>query len=47
VLDLADRAVAQAGLERTVVGEILADPHLADDAAARLRLRLAVLKGLT
>ncbi|ROS27996.1 dynamin family protein [Cellulomonas sp. PhB150] len=47
VLDLADRATAQARLERTAVGEILADPDLADDAAARLRLRLAVLKGLT
>ena len=47
VLDLADRGIAQARLERTAVGEILADPDLADDAAARLRLRLAVLKGLT
>jgi len=47
VLDLADRAVGQAGLERTIVGDVLADPDLADDAAARLRLRLAVLKGLT
>ncbi|RHA44318.1 hypothetical protein D1825_01855, partial [Cellulomonas rhizosphaerae] len=47
VVDLADRGIAQARLERTAVGEILADPDLADDAAARLRLRLAVLKGLT
>ncbi|MDM7832608.1 dynamin family protein [Cellulomonas edaphi] len=45
--DLTDRAEAQARLERALVGELLADPHLADDAAARLRLRLAVLKGLT
>ncbi|WP_051681775.1 GTPase domain-containing protein [Cellulomonas sp. HZM] len=45
--DLAGRAASQAGLERTVVGELLDDPHLADDAASRLRLRLAVLKGLT
>lgn len=45
--DLVDRAAAHAALERAAVGEVLADPDLADDAASRLRLRLAVLKGLT
>ena len=44
---LVDRAAAQVALERSAVGEVLADPDLADDAASRLRLRLAVLKGLT
>ena len=45
--DLVDRVAAQVALERAAVGEVLADPDLADDAASRLRLRLAVLKGLT
>jgi len=45
--DLADRVVAQVALERTSVGGVLDDPDLAEDAASRLRLRLAVLKGLT
>ena len=44
---LLDRVAAQVALERAAVGEVLADPDLADDAASRLRLRLAVLKGLT
>jgi len=47
VRDLAERASEQARLERSAVDELLADPDLADDAASRLRLRLAVLKGLT
>lgn len=33
--------------ERAVADPVLADPDLAADAASRLRLRLAVLKGLT
>ncbi|WP_426595127.1 dynamin family protein [Cellulomonas sp. McL0617] len=45
--DLVARVGAQVALERSAVGEVLADPDLADDAASRLRLRLAVLKGLT
>ncbi|WP_028047146.1 dynamin family protein [Cellulomonas sp. URHE0023] len=45
--DLEDRVAAQVALERAAVGDVLADPDLADDAASRLRLRLAVLKGLT
>ncbi|MBO3103345.1 50S ribosome-binding GTPase [Cellulomonas sp. zg-ZUI168] len=45
--DLVARAAAQVAAERATVGEVLADPDLAEDAASRLRLRLAVLKGLT
>ncbi|WP_028049139.1 dynamin family protein [Cellulomonas sp. URHD0024] len=45
--DLVERTAAQAALERAAVAEVLADPDLAADAASRLRLRLAVLKGLT
>ncbi|WP_448061230.1 dynamin family protein [Cellulomonas hominis] len=45
--DLADRAAAQAALERASVGALLTVPALLPDAAAVLRLRLAVLKGLT
>ncbi|GIG22829.1 hypothetical protein Cch01nite_35530 [Cellulomonas chitinilytica] len=45
--DLGDRVLAQVALERTSVGGVLDDPDLAEDAASRLRLRLAVLKGLT
>jgi len=44
--DLVGRVGAQVALERAAVGAVLADPDLADDAASRLRLRLAVLKGL-
>jgi len=45
--DLVARAAAQVTVERAAVGEVLADPDLAEDASSRLRLRLAVLKGLT
>ena len=45
--DLVARAAAQVAVERAAVGEVLADPDLAEDASSRLRLRLAVLKGLT
>lgn len=45
--DLVQRMNAHAALERAAVAEVLAHPDLADDAASRLRLRLAVLKGLT
>lgn len=45
--DLADRARDQVGLERDAAGSTLSDPDLAEDASSRLRLRLAVLKGLT
>jgi energy-coupling factor transporter ATP-binding protein EcfA2 len=45
--DLADRASAQVARERAAVGELLDDPDLAPDASSLLRLRLAVLKGLT
>lgn len=45
--DLATRATAQVAGQRAAADEVLADPDLAPDAAARLRLRLAVLKGLT
>lgn len=45
--DLESRVEAQVALERASVGKVLADPDLADDAASLLRLRLAVLKGLT
>jgi hypothetical protein len=45
--DLVARVAGQVAVERSAVGEVLADPDLAEDAASRLRLRLAVLKGLT
>ncbi|NYI57332.1 energy-coupling factor transporter ATP-binding protein EcfA2 [Cellulomonas soli] len=45
--ELVDRVEAQVALERAQAGAALDDPDLADDAASRLRLRLAVLKGLT
>jgi len=45
--DLESRVEGQVALERASVGKVLADPDLADDAASLLRLRLAVLKGLT
>ena len=45
--DLGARAVAQVDLEREVLAAPLATTDLAADAASRLRLRLAVLKGLT
>lgn len=45
--DLESRVEAQVALERASVGKVLADPDLAEDAASLLRLRLAVLKGLT
>jgi energy-coupling factor transporter ATP-binding protein EcfA2 len=45
--DLADRAAAQVARERTAVGVLLDNPDLAPDASSLLRLRLAVLKGLT
>ncbi len=45
--DLVARVAGQVAVERAAVGEVLADPDLAEDAASRLRLRLAVLKGLT
>ncbi|MBN9376493.1 MAG: hypothetical protein J0I40_14120, partial [Cellulomonas sp.] len=45
--ELASLAAAQVDLERATFGAPLADPDLAADASSRLRLRLAVLKGLT
>ncbi|HEX5333989.1 MAG TPA: dynamin family protein [Cellulomonas sp.] len=45
--DLADRGAAEVARERAAVGELLDDPDLASDASSLLRLRLAVLKGLT
>jgi energy-coupling factor transporter ATP-binding protein EcfA2 len=45
--DLADRGAAEVARERAAVGELLDDPDLAPDASSLLRLRLAVLKGLT
>jgi hypothetical protein len=45
--ELAALAAAQVDLERAAFGRPLADPDLAADASSRLRLRLAVLKGLT
>lgn len=45
--DLVARVAGQVAVERAAVGDVLADPDLAEDAASRLRLRLAVLKGLT
>ncbi|TGY77591.1 hypothetical protein E5226_17025, partial [Cellulomonas shaoxiangyii] len=45
--DLVRRARAQVDVERAGADAALADPDLAADASSRLRLRLAVLKGLT
>lgn len=45
--DLAARVRAQARSGADPARAVLAAPDLADDAASRLRLRLAVLKGLT
>lgn len=45
--DLAARVRAQARAGADPARAVLAGPDLADDAASRLRLRLAVLKGLT
>ena len=45
--DLGDRAHDQTMAGAAPVRTTLASDHLADDAASRLRLRLAVLKGLT
>ena len=45
--DLVARVDGQLAVERAAVGAVLADDDLASDAASRLRLRLAVLKGLT
>ena len=45
--DLVAQVAGQVAVERSAVGDVLADPDLAEDAASRLRLRLAVLKGLT
>jgi len=45
--ELATLASAHVDLERAAFGVPLADPDLAADASSRLRLRLAVLKGLT
>ncbi len=45
--DLVRRAQAQVDVERAGADAVLADPDLAADASSRLRLRLAVLKGLT
>jgi energy-coupling factor transporter ATP-binding protein EcfA2 len=44
--ELSDRAAAQVDLERAAFGRPLAGRDLAADASSRLRLRLAVLKGL-
>ncbi len=44
---LAMSVTAQVGLERAAFGRPLAGRDLASDASSRLRLRLAVLKGLT
>lgn len=45
--ELASHAAAQVDMERAAFGTPLADPDLAADASSRLRLRLAVIKGLT
>jgi energy-coupling factor transporter ATP-binding protein EcfA2 len=45
--ELDDRACAQVARERAAIGVLLDNPDLAPDAASLLRLRLAVLKGLT
>lgn len=45
--DLAERAAAQVDRERAAAVQLVRVPDLAPDAAARLRVRLAVLKGLT
>lgn len=45
--ELADRAAAQVELERASAAALLDHPDLAEDASSLLRLRLAVLKGLT
>ncbi|MDR3068003.1 MAG: GTPase domain-containing protein [Cellulomonas sp.] len=45
--DLVARVGAAIDVEAELVDDVLADPGLAVDAAARLRLRLAVLKELT
>ncbi len=45
--DLAERAAAQVDRERAAAVQLVRGPDLAPDAAARLRVRLAVLKGLT
>ncbi|UJP38590.1 GTPase domain-containing protein [Cellulomonas palmilytica] len=45
--DLERRARARVSLVRDDAAAPLADPDLASDAASRLRLRLAVIKGLT
>jgi len=45
--DLAERSAEQARLEGESAAQVLADPDLAADASSLLRLRLAVLKGLT
>ena len=44
---LAQHAADQAGRERDAVAAVLDRPELAADAASTLRLRLAVIKGLT
>ncbi|RMI01338.1 hypothetical protein EBM89_20530, partial [Cellulomonas triticagri] len=44
---LAEHAAAQAGRERDAAAAVLDRPELAPDAASTLRLRLAVIKGLT
>ena len=44
---LAERAVVQVSREGVALSGLLDLPDLADDAASRLRLRLAVLKGFT
>jgi energy-coupling factor transporter ATP-binding protein EcfA2 len=45
--DLVRRARAQVDVERAAADAALDDQDLAEDASSRLRLRLAVLKGLT
>jgi hypothetical protein len=44
---LAEHAADQARRERDAVAAVLDRPELAPDAASTLRLRLAVIKGLT
>jgi hypothetical protein len=44
---LAQHAADQAGRERDAAVAVLDRPALAPDAASTLRLRLAVIKGLT